>query len=539
MLTELDALKDELQHRLNFRESIDRYPEPWAKWLMSTAPWAISCDDGSVHFADYHRELWEWVLSLRANTSSTSFLQLVFRGGGKSTQAELATTYVAGERIKKYGIYVCSTQSQANGHIMAISKLFQSKEVTKRYPRLGKVRVDENNRSLGWNATRISTEIGFTMDAIGLDRAFRGVKVEFQRPDWAVVDDIDSTKDSVETVLKKEAVLSRDIFSALSTTASIIAVQNLLRRGSLFHRMFTGDNGLLSKRVTSGPYPALLNPTYTSDEEGVVTLTGGTPTWKGFGLKECQDVIDRTSWNSFRIEQQHELEYSQSSFLGDIWSETAHMIDMFHIPKSWYIDRSFDWGTARPWCCLWWAESDGSPYTNPVTGEAVHVAAGTLYGIAEIYGWSGKANIGNRDSNTTIAKKVLDFQKSATWGSRVRPGPADSSIYIRKGGKSIADEMEDSGLYWTESDRRPGSRVNGAAVVRDRLAASINGAVERPGLFFFKNCFHVGRTLPQLPEDIRRDGDVDTNSEDHAWDPIRYRVYEKRSIMKSIKLPWR
>ena len=538
-MNKLAVIKAELQHRLNFHSSAVKYPQPWAQWLITTAPKAISCNDGSVHFSKFHKELWEWVYSIEPNASSISFLQIVFRGGGKSANAELATAYLAGERIKKYGIYVCDTQAQADNHILTISQLFQSKGIIARYPRLGRVRVDDHQRSLGWNAKRISTEDGFTMDAIGLDRAYRGFKMEFQRPDWVVVDDIDNTSDSVNTVLKKEATLSRNIFSALSTTASILAVQNFLRSGSVFHRIYTGDNGLLSKRITSGPYPALLNPTHTTDGEGNTTLTGGTPTWKGYGIKECQDDIDKIDWTSFLVEQQHELEYSRSSFLGDIWRSSIHMIDMFHIPPSWYVDRSFDWGTAKPWCCIWWAESDGSPYIDPATGDHVYCAAGTVFGIAEMYGWSGKANTGSRDNNDVIAQKILRFESSAAWGNRVRPGPADSSIFIRKGGKSIADEMSDVGLRWTESDRRPGSRINGASVVRDRLAASVTGAIERPGLYFFKNCFHVGRTFPLLPEDIRRDGDVDTDSEDHLWDTTRYRVYEKRTILRNVKLPWR
>ena len=70
-----------------------------------------------------------WNLSPEAGIP---FLGIVFRGGGKSTHAELATEYVAGERIKSYGLYVCGTQSQANKHLLAISKLFSVKRGSKK-----------------------------------------------------------------------------------------------------------------------------------------------------------------------------------------------------------------------------------------------------------------------------------------------------------------------------------------------------------------------------------------------------------------------
>ena len=48
--------------------------------------------------------------------------------------------------------------------------------------------------------------------------------------------------------------------------------------------------------------------------------------------------------------------------------------------------------------------------------------------------------------------------------------------------------------------------------------------MEEPGLFFFDTCRHLIRTLPTLPRDSKKPEDVDTQSEDHAFDAVRYRL---------------
>ncbi|HBA32968.1 MAG TPA: terminase, partial [Gammaproteobacteria bacterium] len=72
----------------------------------------------------------------------------------------------------------------------------------------------------------------------------------------------------------------------------------------------------------------------------------------------------------------------------DVWNRDKHVIDPFPIPSSWRIDRSFDWGSSKPFSVGWWAESDGSPVIWPDQTET-HYPRGTLFRIAEWYGWNG------------------------------------------------------------------------------------------------------------------------------------------------------
>src|SRR5207248_4713081 len=47
-------------------------------------------------------------------------------------------------------------------------------------------------------------------------------------------------------------------------------------------------------------------------------------------------------------------------FDGDAWNRKIHVLQPFPIPHSWRIDRSFDWGSSKPYSVGFWAESDGT-----------------------------------------------------------------------------------------------------------------------------------------------------------------------------------
>jgi hypothetical protein len=55
----------------------------------------------------------------------------------------------------------------------------------------------------------------------------------------------------------------------------------------------------------------------------------------------------------------------------------------------------------------------------------------------------------------------------------------------------------------------------------DQVRARLD-ATETPGLIVFSTCTHLIRTLPALQHDKHKPEDVDTESEDHAPDTLRY-----------------
>lgn len=217
-------------------------------------------------------------------------------------------------------------------------------------------------------------------------------------------------------------------------------------------------------------------------------------------------------------------------FFDDLWDRRKHVLKPFTIPKTWRIDRTFDWGSSKPFSVGWWAESDGSPVDVPdANGQVVrrHFARGSLFRIAEWYGCNPKRpNEGLKLLAKDIAKGIVERETlwRKQYGWRVHPGAADSSIYDTENGNCIADDMEDEGVKWLEADKSPGSRKNGWEICRKLLKGARDNPREDKGMFVFDLCVDWIRIFPVLPRDPRLSDDVDTKAEDHIGDETRYKA---------------
>lgn len=185
---------------------------------------------------------------------------------------------------------------------------------------------------------------------------------------------------------------------------------------------------------------------------------------------------------------------------------SIHTCDPFEIPRGWQRFRAADWGYSSPACVLWFAvDWDGN-----------------LYVYRELYVKGVTAD--------AFADLVLD----AEMGEDIRYGLLDGSAWSKRGelGPAIAETMIRRGCRWTPADRSPGSRINGKLEIHRRLALNPTGQIDeetgeeikKPGLIIFNNCVNLIRTLPILPLDKNKTEDVDTDSEDHAYDALRYGV---------------
>ena len=237
---------------------------------------------------------------------------------------------------------------------------------------------------------------------------------------------------------------------------------------------------------------------------------------------------------------------ASGGMFGDVWDDKINVVPPFNIPASWRIDRAFDWGSSRPFSVGWWAVSDGSDIRLP-DGRVISTVRGDLFRVAEWYGWTGKPNEGLRMLARDIARGIV--QRELQWGwrdlsgySRVRSGPADSSIFDVENGNCIAQDMarrvrlEDGrtykGVQWTRADKSAGSRKNGWEQMREAIknarrpvdALGNSMPREAPGLFVFNTCRQFIRTVPNLPRSEKDLDDVDTDAEDHVGDETRYRV---------------
>lgn len=216
----------------------------------------------------------------------------------------------------------------------------------------------------------------------------------------------------------------------------------------------------------------------------------------------------------------------------DVWRREIHVIPPFEIPKTWRIDRAFDWGSSKPFSVGWWAESDGSQAPN-----GKHYPKGTLFRIGEWYGWNGKKpNEGLRMLAVEIARGIRDREQRMKLPIQV--GPADPSIFAAENGVCIANDMAlpPGSIRWEPADASPGSRKTGWERIRKMLKASLKHPMEEPGLFVFETCRQFIRTVPLLPRDLKDPDDVDTDAEDHIGDETRYRVMQVRRQVQAQKL---
>lgn len=205
----------------------------------------------------------------------------------------------------------------------------------------------------------------------------------------------------------------------------------------------------------------------------------------------------------------------------DLWNREKHVLPVFDVPQSWRIDRSFDWGSSKPFSVGWWAESNGE--TAIIGGKPRTFPRGSLIRVGEWYGWSGKPNDGARMLAVDIARGILERELSMGWRARVKVGVADSAIFATENGNCIADDMARIGVRWEPADKSPGSRINGWQMVRKMLKAAGEDRPEDAGLWAVDSCTHYIRTLPTLPRDARKPDDVDSDAEDHCADEVRYR----------------
>lgn len=237
----------------------------------------------------------------------------------------------------------------------------------------------------------------------------------------------------------------------------------------------------------------------------------------------------------------------------DVWSPKHNLVPRFNIPDSWRVDRSFDWGSSRPFSVGWYAQSDGSDL-RLANGRVMSTVRGDLFRIAEWYGWTGRENEGLRALAVDVARGIVERELMRGWRrsvngqsqSRVSPGPADSAIYTVENGRSIALDMEKPvrignevypGISWLHADKRPGSRKSGWEQFRAMIAAATppeGRPREAPGFFVVEEENpQFLRTVLALPRDEKDPDDVNTDAEDHIADETRYRIRASGSFTRS------
>lgn len=267
-------------------------------------------------FSQPHAELWNWAAEIEIDGKPRPFVALWPRGRGKSTHAEMLVADLGMRAKRRYCLYVCETQDQADKHVATIASMLESAAVESYYPKASVPRLGKNG-SKRWNRRLLTTDTPFTVEAIGLDKAVRGQKIDWARPDLIIFDDIDAKHDTENAVEKKQNTITTSIIPSGSENCAFLFAQNVIHDDSIAHRLSRepgqpGAADFLANRIISGPHPAVegLEYDFTYDDNGVLrwVITNGRSLWNGFTLEICENELNDEGPTAFALERQHEVD---------------------------------------------------------------------------------------------------------------------------------------------------------------------------------------------------------------------------------------
>jgi len=180
----------------------------------------------------------------------------------------------------------------------------------------------------------------------------------------------------------------------------------------------------------------------------------------------------------------------------EMWAYETHVVTPFEIPGNWVKWRSLDWGSAKPWCCLWLAK---------------HPDLGRVYVYREAY-----------ETGLTDRQQAVRINDMTPADEKISYTLADpNSFWERKSGEgdsfyTAEDVYRKAGIILTRADnaRIPGKR---------RVDAALSLLPDaKPGLQVFNTCVNLIGELSSLARDDIHPEDVDTTMDDHAYDALRY-----------------
>jgi len=188
------------------------------------------------------------------------------------------------------------------------------------------------------------------------------------------------------------------------------------------------------------------------------------------------------------------------------WDKHIHVIPTEVLPAGRPVYRALDWGYQTPYGGLWGFFDDDM---NLVIGR-------------EIYGWSGKVNVGTKEEPEAVRSKIEMLESSQM--VNVREAFLDPQAWEERSGlPSIAARLGGRAMGWKPWPKGPNSRINQLQSIHQLMAVT-NG---RSRLKVMDCCRHFIRTVPSLPMDTKNPEDIDTHTEDHLYDAFRGLVATK------------
>lgn len=387
----------------------EKPPKDWREWLTTLFPQHFYHPLGERHLA-----FWRWVLDMKVADSPPPFVAAWPRGSGKSTSAEVAVVALGVRGRRKYVLYIRETQEQADKSVDNIAALLESSTVARYYPEHSQRKINKFGSSRGWRRNRLRTAGGLTIDALGLDTAARGVKVEEQRPDLIVCDDIDSKLDSPAITAKKRDTLTHSILPAGSQNVAVLFIQNLIIPDGIATQLTDGRAEYLARRIVSGPFPAMegLKVEWReSPETGIrrAFIIGGKATWEGQDIAACQNFIDTWGLPAFLKEAQHEVKGRAEGVA--LRFAPRHLVDMTDDEARDLVQKGrcfggIDFGAWRFAFTLWCVDRNrivtrlDEVFAQRIAGQAsLTDRARLIHEMCECYGITGRIPIWGDSAN--------------------------------------------------------------------------------------------------------------------------------------------
>jgi hypothetical protein len=212
----------------------------------------------------------------------------------------------------------------------------------------------------------------------------------------------------------------------------------------------------------------------------------------------------------------------------DCWSEAKHVLRPVELPKEWSRYRSGDWGSAAPFCFLWFAVVQDD-WKHP---DGRTLPRGALVTYREWYGTRDPSAGGLKGLKLTaeqVGDGIVHREKA---DPKLIMAVLDPSAFAEDGGPSIGEGINAKLLkanmppFGPADNKRvsatQGTERRGPMAGWDQMRARLIGHDGKPMLYFFASCKACCRTLPVLQHDEAKAEDLDTQSEDHAADAVRY-----------------
>jgi hypothetical protein len=287
-------------------------PDDWQGWIANIFPGYLW-----PPYATFHEQYWNWLWAIEAGQSSPTFVAVWPRGFAKSTSTEVGCAMLGARGARRYALYVCATQDQADTHVQTIAGMFEARAFAEHFPNVAKRRVGKYGNSSGWRRNRIRTASGFTIDALGLDTAARGIKIDEDRPDLLIFDDVDEVLDSPGTVARKITTITKSILPARAKHATVLVAQNLIHEDGIVAQLADGRADFLVNRIVSGPHPAISNMVHEMID-GKTRIIGGQSTWPAISIADLQSELDDIGLTAFKAEKQNEVDAPEGGIFGAI-----------------------------------------------------------------------------------------------------------------------------------------------------------------------------------------------------------------------------